>query len=1527
MSIALRIQLNDTTTNQFIVQYGTGSAHGWYCTLFASSAYRFAYNNGSTMRSDLTNTSAPLTGSWQTFICDIAPGGMDGLWRNGTLVANASGMNQAFADPTYTLNVGGRGAGTLLFGGNFTNLTIWNRTLNTAEKAQVFANNFSVACSNQVAFYDFRNDTSYRCDGYGRSNTTAADATIDFSTTIANTNDAKPEWYAHGGQFPYGALCSHGNVASDVGYYFNTTLGAGKKGLRLATYPQNYYPAFANTTTWYGGQNVSCAAAAVQAQLTTGGSVTLTFHNMPSSLTESNLTYCSAGSTTCGANNWTKWADDVVFDYIQMIIPNSTWSAYYTNVSIEVWNEPNLPTFSGNNCARNSSCLTARVSRMIQATKALDVQRDLRAPAIKIIGPGIVCYDASSLSGAAANETMQFINQYFAGLTNSEVDGLSCHPYTDAWEIGGGGEPSDYYASQINKWSQIQYACSTSGGATNACTKRYATEYGLQDPALNNYSQGAPKYYANRMFQQMGMLQVGNITGASYTEYEQANCGPGYPEHPDCWNDRTQGAALGYKNLTPHNVTKDLWTYCYDDNTTSVYAVSFGSETQGVRGILTNSTSKGLRLCLASNNAGATTVNVALSGFSNLTNAVNQRNGSSTAFSGTDLFLSLSSYETVFLNITQPAAEPAAPEPSVTASITLSFGSFLKYNPAYWRGVNTHNRFIGAPTYIDTNGDGTYDVLSNTSYHWSMWNSANMYGALTRGDAYLQSITQGIKNRYLLTDGTCEVNPFIGGGSVVAQWSYTSPLSSIGTACPTSDNDGIIVDATANPTSGAGIQQSINALVLNASRSYSLNSSGTTTLGTARVFIEDENGTVVCTTVLNTAVTCTGITGNAVVKLAVDANSNATYREVSLIDQTTGRQAIYFSTATFVTFANSAATKNLTAECAAGKCASLISLNHMPLQTGNITSPSCASDSKGCPLYRESDYTDLLIDFAIFVTDNGRNIDGVLALEDGNEADSATYFMDDVSDRSNVTIPREYFRIQNATHKAVAAINTLYGSDIIYMCSGLVSITSTAGAAMANACLGNLSGAQLSSHRYPTTTSVLGAAADSINSTFTDAQNLYSTYGLSGTPYWLNEFNEQNATASCDMSPPPAFLKTAVELVYLSALKYPAQIYPALYQWSDWVPVESSAASGYPRCRAIIQDPSISVRVSPGYDAMADIGTYFRDGSVYIATTNTSSARAAAGQLYNGTRTFMITNTDQYAMNMTVTVGTLNATQAVLDNGSVRTVTAGVFTIPLVPTNTSVYGFLIIASDGAAPTVLSNTSNTTNTTARLNTTLSENGNVSINFGTTLALGTRVTSNDFKVNHSINMSGLNPGTLYYFNRTVCDAQGSCATAASTFTTYLAPNNIAFSSTTPGASPSITNASSQAFSYTLNNPSNLSVNTTWRLNGTTVATTPGYTFVGNATNVGTWRVNVTVASSSNTISYQWLLTVSAFTPAPEDQCPANFSNVRTMYILIIIVAISSVLFFVDFKNPIVLIGAILALSVLVLIIGGAAMAVSC
>jgi hypothetical protein len=140
-----------------------------------------------------------------------------------------------------------------------------------------------------------------------------------------------------------------------------------------------------------------------------------------------------------------------------------------------------------------------------------------------------------------------------------------------------------------------------------------------------------------------------------------------------------------------------------------------------------------------------------------------------------------------------------------------------------------------------------------------------------------------------------------------------------------------------------------------------------------------------------------------------------------------------------------------------------------------------------------------------------------------------------------------------------------------------------------------------------------------------------------------------------------------------------------------------------------------------------------------------------------------------------------------------------------------------------------------------------------------------------------------GTCIHDNGYAKSPNFPIGTCEPTNQTNATPQNISFTSLTPSTgSPIIAEPSSQAFSYTLGNPSSLTTTTQWILDGIVQAATGNaYTFPGSYTTNGTHNLTVTVASTQNTIRTAWQLTVTDTPPPAQNETNTTcFSSAYTI-----------------------------------------------
>jgi hypothetical protein len=105
------------------------------------------------------------------------------------------------------------------------------------------------------------------------------------------------------------------------------------------------------------------------------------------------------------------------------------------------------------------------------------------------------------------------------------------------------------------------------------------------------------------------------------------------------------------------------------------------------------------------------------------------------------------------------------------------------------------------------------------------------------------------------------------------------------------------------------------------------------------------------------------------------------------------------------------------------------------------------------------------------------------------------------------------------------------------------------------------------------------------------------------------------------------------------------------------------------------------------------------------------------------------------------------------------------------------------------------------------------------------------------------------------------------------------NISFASVSPSGPVTIAEPQNRSFSYTLDNPDNLSATATWYLNGTNQTAAynqSSYLFVGNYSAAGSWNITVVVNSPQNAVTHPFLLTVTDTPPNASNGTNGTMAN---------------------------------------------------
>lgn len=155
MTVALRVNLSTNITG-YAFAGGPNTDQIFYCVLHSTSNFRSNYRNSTAGAVERTNGAAPRTSVWNNFTCVFSPAS-NVMYRNGTNVSSAAGLNKVASVNMRELNVGWQPTGNY-WNGRIDDIRIWNRTLTQAEITAYNNGNTSVACSNLIVWYPFEYD-------------------------------------------------------------------------------------------------------------------------------------------------------------------------------------------------------------------------------------------------------------------------------------------------------------------------------------------------------------------------------------------------------------------------------------------------------------------------------------------------------------------------------------------------------------------------------------------------------------------------------------------------------------------------------------------------------------------------------------------------------------------------------------------------------------------------------------------------------------------------------------------------------------------------------------------------------------------------------------------------------------------------------------------------------------------------------------------------------------------------------------------------------------------------------------------------------------------------------------------------------------------------------------------------------------------------------------------------------------------------------------------------------------------------
>ncbi|MFC1728394.1 LamG-like jellyroll fold domain-containing protein [Nanoarchaeota archaeon] len=210
-----------------------------------------------------------------------------------------------------------------------------------------------------------------------------------------------------------------------------------------------------------------------------------------------------------------------------------------------------------------------------------------------------------------------------------------------------------------------------------------------------------------------------------------------------------------------------------------------------------------------------------------------------------------------------------------------------------------------------------------------------------------------------------------------------------------------------------------------------------------------------------------------------------------------------------------------------------------------------------------------------------------------------------------------------------------------------------------------------------------------------------------------------------------------------------------------------------------------------------------------------------------------------------------NKTNLIVSN---ETTEGDTWQVAVTPNNGTTDGTTVLSNsltipDQYAPSIFAvNHSNITFTSALINWNTNVSSNSSVSYGTTLALVETESIEERVTSHSINISGLTIGTLYYYNVTSCTTVGCANNGTYNFTTDSIPyvSNVTINST---YGTNLTTENLTAY-WDVSDPEGDPIYniTDWRLNGTSIAVL-NMQFEGGSNS--TWTKDYTTYGNNGTI----------------------------------------------------------------------------
>ena len=706
-----------------------GRDYDW--RLFTGGACEIILNVQNTSNQDETHYNASLAFGNSTWVYVVAVFDLSNnrsyLYVNNILRSNHTQKGVEQLANTKGLKLGGDPVTGLYFNGSIANLTIFNATLDSANRTYLMANN-TPYCDNLAHWWAF-NSTPPSCI----ANSTAVTYDLYVNITVSNTTIRTiPSNFrgAHTAETLQNPAYSSGlrDHAADLAVVNTTKIMAYRKDYDLAnfcpTYTGNASAPCSFTTTYGSNYNIT----SVKNMVSEAASMGIKVH------------FVDDGATDWGADNSSKCtygSNAPDFNYTSCDWANNT---IHANAIIQFLNAVDCDVYNGT-CVhegRNEAYL-ASGTILGAAAGTFYYRNNTVTCAQRVTGQMVEWNQTTPLIRAAFNDTIEYWSGamnygYHPCGENMSNQFMAEHPY------GGNNSPdfmNDHEYSSgnppvLNEDLALAEAAFTAGGYGG---KWGITESGLNSNSLNWNSQG----YQQAKLMEFLIYYAVNTTGQrilffqfdgdeSYTIYNSTNTTVRYPGkvlNASKYFDETTGT-LRTCTTTNVNVT---CAYSLQNNTKGVLILS---NTNNQTMLIQQISISGYNISAASSNFNGTSATVSGNNIVNLSIGKLGIDGLNTTLSGVDSLPPTILNRTEWTNSSNLQVNITASESS-NASINYGtnytilgtkvnvtgFGTVISFNISGLTSNTNHHYNI---TLCDSLGNcGTYGIYSEWTYNASIY--------------------------------------------------------------------------------------------------------------------------------------------------------------------------------------------------------------------------------------------------------------------------------------------------------------------------------------------------------------------------------------------------------------------------------------------------------------------------------------------------------------------------------------------------------------------------------------------------------------------------------------------------------------------------------------------------------------------------------------------------------------------------------------------------------------------------------------